>query len=88
MSYFRSSFLTIWTSVITCTARLKLKGDEEQEHVGGLSITWTIFITVKFVNKMFGCNGGSLFIGNTGCRFRLEVHVFWNTSLNFLFLDK
>jgi hypothetical protein len=39
--------------------------------------------TVKswFVVKELGCSGWGIFVGNTGCRFGLEV--FWNIRLNF-----
>jgi hypothetical protein len=40
MSNFRSSFSTLSTSpVIPCQAGLYLKGDEEQEQVGGLVLS-------------------------------------------------
>jgi hypothetical protein len=56
-----------------------LKGDEEHEYVGGLSVTWSLLGTAKFVFKMFGYNGIGICVGNTGSRLRFEV--FWNTRL-------
>jgi hypothetical protein len=83
MSDFRSSFSTITASpVIICPAGLYLKRDEEQKHVGELSVRLSISRNCKFVVKRFGCNGESVCVENTRCRFGLKV--FWNTRLNLL----
>jgi hypothetical protein len=44
--------------------------------------------TAKFIYsfKKFGCNGGSICVGNTGCRLGREV--FWNTKLNIFMTNK
>lgn len=80
-----SSLITIFMSaVMACPAGLQLKGDEEQEHVGGLP-----FIRLMSRHSSFySCN--ETIGGNSSCiivKKKIQVKIWWNTRLGLFVIE-